>query len=56
MEAMYVLNPKVETFTCMADLLDHVGHLLKAVEVISGMPFYVGSPMGHCLMGACKNG
>ena len=38
----------------MVDLLGRAGHLVKAIEVIEGMPFSVNSTIWHCLLGACR--
>ncbi|KAI5074899.1 hypothetical protein GOP47_0010860 [Adiantum capillus-veneris] len=54
MEAVYGLKPDVKTFTCMVDLLGRAGHLVKAVEVIQGMPFSANSDIWHCLLAACR--
>ncbi|KAI5080114.1 hypothetical protein GOP47_0005593 [Adiantum capillus-veneris] len=53
MEAVGGLKPDLECFTCMVDLLGRAGHLIKAVEVIQGMPFTASSAIWHCLLGAC---
>ncbi|MCO5559087.1 hypothetical protein L7F22_012679 [Adiantum nelumboides] len=53
MEAVYGLKPDVECFTCIVDLLGRAGHLVRAVELIQGMPFSANSSIWHCLLGAC---
>ncbi|KAI5063605.1 hypothetical protein GOP47_0022152 [Adiantum capillus-veneris] len=53
MDSMYGLKPSVDSFTCMVDLLGRAGHLVKAAEVIQGMPFSTNSAIWHCLLSAC---
>ncbi|KAG0598862.1 hypothetical protein M758_12G106600 [Ceratodon purpureus] len=48
------LNPTVEHYGCMVDLLGRAGHLDEAEDVIKNMPLKAGAPIWGALLGACK--
>lgn len=50
----YGLNPTVEHYGCMVDLLGRAGHLDEAEDVIKNMPLKAGAPIWGALLHACK--
>ncbi|KAI5070816.1 hypothetical protein GOP47_0015159 [Adiantum capillus-veneris] len=53
MGAKYGLQPAVEVYACMIDLLGRAGHLEKAVKLIRDMPSCNHSTIWHALLAAC---
>lgn len=51
---VYGINPRVEHYSCMVDLLGRAGLLQKAKEVILRMPYKPTSAMWATLIGACR--
>lgn len=50
----YGLEPTIEHYGCMVDLLGRAGHLDEAEDVIKNMPLKAGAPIWGALLGACK--
>ncbi|KAF8005960.1 hypothetical protein BT93_K0288 [Corymbia citriodora subsp. variegata] len=48
------LNPQLEQYTCMVDLLGRTGHLDHAYDLIMSMPFAPDDRIWGSLLGACK--
>uniref|UniRef100_A0A0E0JQC7 DYW domain-containing protein n=1 Tax=Oryza punctata TaxID=4537 RepID=A0A0E0JQC7_ORYPU len=54
MERDYCLQPKLEHYTCMVDLLGRAGRLDEARELIASMPMAADGAVWGALLGACK--
>ncbi|KAI5647066.1 hypothetical protein M9H77_33071 [Catharanthus roseus] len=54
MQCVYSIAPRLELFSCMADLFGRTGLLNKAKEVITTMPFTPTPAMWATLIGACR--
>ncbi|PAN27852.2 hypothetical protein PAHAL_5G111900 [Panicum hallii] len=54
MESAYKLQPTLEHYTCMVDLLGRAGRLEEARELISSMPMPADGAVWGALLGACK--
>eukprot|EP00268_Persea_americana_P010583 TRINITY_DN14316_c2_g1_i2.p1 TRINITY_DN14316_c2_g1~~TRINITY_DN14316_c2_g1_i2.p1 ORF type:complete len:1223 (+),score=228.06 TRINITY_DN14316_c2_g1_i2:66-3734(+) len=50
----HVIEPRVEHYTCMVDLLGRAGHLDDAKEVIERMPIEPDVSTWGALLGACR--
>ncbi|KAJ7945874.1 pentatricopeptide repeat-containing protein, mitochondrial [Quillaja saponaria] len=50
----YKLEPKVEHYTCMVDLLGRAGHLKQAYDLIMSMPCVSDDRIWGSLLGSCK--
>jgi pentatricopeptide repeat protein len=50
----YCITPKVEHYSCMADLLGRAGHLGEAVELIDNMPLKPSIQAWGTLLSACR--
>ncbi|KAG7951771.1 hypothetical protein I3843_12G025900 [Carya illinoinensis] len=48
------LEPQVEHYTCMVDLLGRVGHLKQAYDLIMSMPCVPDDRIWGSLLGSCK--
>eukprot|EP00253_Pinus_taeda_P013972 PITA_13972 len=54
MKSDYGLEPKLEHYACLVDLLGRAGHLDEAHDIIKKMPLKPDSVMWGTLLGACK--
>ncbi|KAM6583562.1 hypothetical protein CsatB_010564 [Cannabis sativa] len=54
MKTHYDVDPSVEHYTCMVDLLGRVGRLEEALEVIKTMPVEPNACVWGALLGACR--
>ncbi|XP_043705267.1 pentatricopeptide repeat-containing protein At2g29760, chloroplastic-like [Telopea speciosissima] len=50
----YGIEPQIEHYGCMVDLLGRGGHLNEAHDFIQRMPFEANSVMWRALLGACR--
>ncbi|GAB2235508.1 hypothetical protein Droror1_Dr00025933 [Drosera rotundifolia] len=50
----YGLDPLLEHYSCMVDILGRRGHLLKALELIEEMPFEADDTIWRTLLSVCK--
>lgn len=48
------VNPKMEHYACMVDLLGRSGFLEKAVQFINSMPYAADALVWRTLLGACR--
>ncbi|KAK9272856.1 hypothetical protein L1049_003234 [Liquidambar formosana] len=55
MKMVYGIEPKIEHYGCMVDLLGRGGRLVEAEELIKGMAWKVDVVILGALLGACKN-
>ncbi|RRT49042.1 hypothetical protein B296_00020067 [Ensete ventricosum] len=55
MERIYKIEPKVEHYGCMVDLLGRCGNLLEAERLIEGMKWGADVVVLGALLTACKN-
>ncbi|WOL00936.1 pentatricopeptide repeat-containing protein [Canna indica] len=55
METMYDLEPKLEHYGCMVDLLGRCGNLSEAERLIKGMKWGADVVVWGALLSACKN-
>ncbi|KAK3225042.1 hypothetical protein Dsin_004904 [Dipteronia sinensis] len=51
----YKLEPQVEHYTCMVDLLGRAGHLNEAYDLIMAMPCVPDDRIWGSLLGSCRN-
>ncbi|KAL5736918.1 hypothetical protein ACOSP7_031372 [Xanthoceras sorbifolium] len=51
----YKLEPQVEHYTCMVDLLGRAGHLNEAYDLIMAMPCVPDARIWGSLLGSCRN-
>lgn len=54
MVADYRINPSLQHYTCLLDLLSRSGHLDEAESIINEMPFKPDEPTWASLLSACK--
>ncbi|KAL5992013.1 hypothetical protein ACLOJK_012926 [Asimina triloba] len=54
LKRQYGINPQMEHYGCMVDLLGRSGHLQEAYELIENMSFAPNAVMWRTLLGACK--
>ncbi|KAG5136610.1 hypothetical protein JHK82_021341 [Glycine max] len=54
MTQKYGINPGIDHYSCMVDLLGRKGHLREALEIIKSMPFEPDSGIWSALLSACK--
>ncbi|KAL2500169.1 Pentatricopeptide repeat-containing protein [Abeliophyllum distichum] len=54
MKKIYGIDPKIEHYGCMADLLGRAGRLLEAEELIKGMVWKADVVVWGALLSACK--
>lgn len=54
MLTVFCINPAIEHYGCMVDLLGRAGCLNEAYAVIKNMPFKANSVIWRSLLGACK--
>ncbi|XP_049358042.1 pentatricopeptide repeat-containing protein At5g44230 [Solanum verrucosum] len=54
MEKHYGVEPSVEHYACMIDLLGRAGQLEEALELIKAMPMEPNSGVWGALLGACR--
>lgn len=54
MESRYGIQPLIEHFACMVDLLGRAGHLLDAVSLIKKSPFIDSPLLWRTLVHVCK--
>lgn len=50
----YKIEPQLEQYTCMVDLLGRAGHLKQAYDIISTMPCAPDDRIWGSLLGSCK--
>lgn len=55
MKVVYGIEPKIEHYGCIVDLLGRGGKLLEAEELIKGMPLKPDVVILGALLAACKN-
>ncbi|XP_010660755.1 pentatricopeptide repeat-containing protein At5g56310 [Vitis vinifera] len=55
MKRVYGIEPKIEHYGCMVDLLGRGGELLEAEELIKGMAWKADVVILGALLGSCKN-
>ncbi|XP_027091239.1 pentatricopeptide repeat-containing protein At5g56310 [Coffea arabica] len=55
MSRVYGIQPKIEHYSCMVDLLGRSGKLLEAEELIKGMKWKADVVIWGALLTACKN-
>lgn len=51
----YKLEPKLEHYTCMVDLLGRAGHLKEAYDLIMAMPCVTDDRIWGSLLGSCRS-
>ena len=54
MLTVYGINPQMEHYGCMVDLLGRAGHLNEAYHLIMNMPFKANAVVWRALLSACK--
>ncbi|KAG7036669.1 Pentatricopeptide repeat-containing protein, mitochondrial, partial [Cucurbita argyrosperma subsp. argyrosperma] len=54
MTADYKINPSLQHYTCLLDLLSRSGHLEEAENLLNKMPFKPDEPTWASLLSACK--
>ncbi|KAK7318546.1 hypothetical protein RJT34_03249 [Clitoria ternatea] len=54
MTQKYGINPGIDHFSCMVDLLGRRGHLREALEIIESLPFEPDAGIWSALLSACK--
>ncbi|CAL9001289.1 unnamed protein product [Prunus brigantina] len=54
MKKVYKINPGVDHYSCMADLLGHKGRLEEATELVKSMPMKPDARIWGALLSACK--
>ncbi|XP_074331789.1 pentatricopeptide repeat-containing protein At5g40410, mitochondrial-like [Apium graveolens] len=54
MENEYAINPAMEQYACMVDLMARAGQLSETVEFIKRMPFEPNAAIWGSLLGACR--
>ncbi|XLR28137.1 hypothetical protein HN51_041461 [Arachis hypogaea] len=55
MKNVYGVDPKIEHYGCMVDLLGKEGKLIEAEELVKGMPWKPDIVILGALLAACKN-
>lgn len=50
----YGIEPEVEHYSCLVDVLGRAGQLIEAEKVIKNMPFEPSASMLRALLGACR--
>ncbi|GAB2227987.1 hypothetical protein Droror1_Dr00009816 [Drosera rotundifolia] len=50
----YGVEPKIEHYGCVIDMLGRAGRLEQALGLIKSMPFEPNGPLWGCLLGACR--
>ncbi|XP_010917966.1 pentatricopeptide repeat-containing protein At3g62890-like [Elaeis guineensis] len=54
MKALYNIEPEIEHYGCMVDLLGRAGHLKEAVELIKSMPMEPNAVIWGSILSACR--
>ncbi|KAF6159726.1 hypothetical protein GIB67_029984 [Kingdonia uniflora] len=54
MHSMYGIEPKIEHYSCLVDVLGRTGHVHQAKKLIESMPFEPSASMYRALLGGCK--
>ncbi|KAF6151654.1 hypothetical protein GIB67_043061 [Kingdonia uniflora] len=54
MHSMYGIEPKIEHYSCLVDVLGRAGHVHQAKKLIESMPFQPSASMHRALLGGCK--
>ncbi|PIA51679.1 hypothetical protein AQUCO_01100502v1 [Aquilegia coerulea] len=54
MKRVHRINPKLQHYGCMVDILGRAGYLKKATELIEGMPVEPNEVVLRALVSACK--
>ncbi|KAF6174482.1 hypothetical protein GIB67_004676 [Kingdonia uniflora] len=52
--SMYGIEPKIEHYSCLVDVLGRAGHVHQAKKLIESMPFEPSASMYRALLGGCK--
>ncbi|XP_062000604.1 pentatricopeptide repeat-containing protein CRR2, chloroplastic-like [Rosa rugosa] len=55
METIYSVEPRVEHYACVVDLLGRAGQLMEAMDVVDKMPMQAGPSIWGALLSACRN-
>ena len=55
MSTIYSVEPRVEHYSCVVDLLGRAGRLVEAKELISQMPMLAGPSVWGALLAACRS-
>ncbi|KAF3792675.1 Pentatricopeptide repeat-containing protein [Nymphaea thermarum] len=50
----YLIQPEVEHYICMIDLLGRAGKVIEAAEIVQSMPFVPGLAVWGALLGSCS--
>ncbi|KAF6168457.1 hypothetical protein GIB67_005009 [Kingdonia uniflora] len=54
MRSIYGIEPKIEHYLCLVDVLGRTGHVHQAKKLIESMPFEPSGSMYRALLGGCK--
>ncbi|KAF6138474.1 hypothetical protein GIB67_022508 [Kingdonia uniflora] len=54
MYSMYGIEPKIEHYSCLVDVLGRAGHVHQAKKLIESMPFKPSASMYRALLGGCR--
>lgn len=54
MTNVYSINPKIEHFGCMVDILGRAGRLQEAIDLIHEMPIQADAVIWRTLLGSCR--
>ncbi|XP_074278041.1 pentatricopeptide repeat-containing protein At1g18485 [Silene latifolia] len=54
MDSLYGLEPKLEHYTCVVDMLARAGRLHDALNLIESMPMKADSKIWSCLLSSCR--
>ncbi|KAF6138274.1 hypothetical protein GIB67_001424, partial [Kingdonia uniflora] len=54
MHSMYGIEPKIEHYSCLVDVLGRAGHVHQAKKLIESIPFDPSASMYRALLGGCK--
>nr|XP_011469605.1 PREDICTED: putative pentatricopeptide repeat-containing protein At3g49142 [Fragaria vesca subsp. vesca] len=55
MKTVYSVEPRVEHYACVVDLLGRAGRLMEAMDVVHKMPMQAGPSIWGALLSACRN-
>ncbi|XP_072964807.1 putative pentatricopeptide repeat-containing protein At3g15130 [Typha angustifolia] len=55
MKRLYGINPGIDHYACMVDILGRAGRLQEAEDLIKGMPFEPNALVWRILLSACRN-
>ncbi|XP_034203818.1 pentatricopeptide repeat-containing protein At3g46790, chloroplastic-like [Prunus dulcis] len=54
MKTIYSIEPRVEHYACVVDLLGRAGRLVEAIDLVSKMPMQAGPSIWGALLSACR--